>query len=111
MIYINAAVLHTLVPHTKFQGNWLSGSGEDFKVFSIFEHGGHLGLVAWTIYINFRSPFSRMLHIKFGIDWPLVFDKKIFESGGRHGRTDERRLKGYTISSPREPKGSGEQKF
>ena len=34
--------------------------------FTIFGHGGHLGHVTWTIYINFRSS----LHMKFGIDWP-----------------------------------------
>ena len=38
-------------------------------------HGGHLGHVTWTIYmyINFRSPFLRMLHMKFGFDWPSGF--------------------------------------
>ena len=30
------------------------------KVFTIYGHGGHLGRVTWTIYINFRSPFKRM---------------------------------------------------
>ena len=33
------------------------------KVFAIYSHGGHLGHVTWTIYINFRSPFKRMLHM------------------------------------------------
>ena len=37
------------------------------KVFTIFGHGGHLGHVTWTIYINFRSPFPKRLHMKFGI--------------------------------------------
>ena len=43
------------------------------KVFAIYSHGGHLGHVTWTIYINFRSPFLRMLHMKFGFDWPSGF--------------------------------------
>ena len=43
------------------------------KVFAIYNHGGHLGHVAWTIYTNFRSPFLRMLHMKFGFDWPCGF--------------------------------------
>ena len=30
-------------------------------------------VVTWTIYINFRSPFPRRLHIKFGFDWPSGF--------------------------------------
>ena len=43
------------------------------KVFAIYRHGGHLGHVTWTIYINFRSPFLRMLHMKFGFDCPSGF--------------------------------------
>ena len=43
--------------HAKFQDHTTSGSGEeDFKVFTIYGHGGHFGHVTWTIYINFRSP-------------------------------------------------------
>ena len=60
--------------HTKFRKNQPTGSGEDFlRVFTIYGHGGHLGHVTWTIYINFRSPFPRRLHIKFGFDWPSGF--------------------------------------
>ena len=56
--------------HAKFQDHRTSGSGEEFlKVFTIYGHGGHLGHVTWTIYTNFRSPFPRRLHIKFGFDW------------------------------------------
>ena len=44
-----------------------------FKVFTINGHGGHLGHVTWTIYINFRSPFPEKVHMKFGIDWPSGF--------------------------------------
>ena len=39
-------------------------------VFTIYGHGGHLGHVTWTIYIDSHSPFSWMLHMKFGFDWP-----------------------------------------
>ena len=58
--------------HTKFRENRSTCSvEEDFlKVFTIYGHGGHLGHVTWTIYANFRSPFPRRLHIKFGFDWP-----------------------------------------
>ena len=60
--------------NAKFQDHRTSGSGEDFlKVFTIYGHGGHLGHVTWTIYINFGSPFPRRLHIKFGFDWPSGF--------------------------------------
>ena len=55
--------------HAKFQDHRNSGFGEDFfKVFTIYGDGGHLGHVTCTIYINFRSPFPRRLHIKFGLD-------------------------------------------
>ena len=61
--------------HAKFQDHRTSGSGEEdfLKVFTIYGHGGHLGHVTWTIYINFRSPLPRRLHIKFGFDWPSDF--------------------------------------
>ena len=62
--------------HTKFRGNRLAGSGEeDFLRFLPYMgmDGGHLGHVTWTIYTNFRSPFPRRLHIKFGFDWPSGF--------------------------------------
>ena len=39
----------------------------------IYSYGGHLGHVTLTIYINFLSPFPRMLHMKFGFDWPSGF--------------------------------------
>ena len=75
IIYIKFVELESQMLHAKFQDHRPSGSGEEdfFKVFTIFEHGGHLGHVTWTIYINFRSPFPRRLHIKFGFDWPSGF--------------------------------------
>ena len=60
--------------HAKFQDHRISGSGEDFlKVFTIYGHGGHLGHVTCTIYINFLSHYLRRIHVKFGIDWPIGF--------------------------------------
>ena len=57
--------------HAKFEDHRTCGSGEDFfKVFTMYGHGGHLGHVTLTIYINFCSPFPRRLLIKFGFDWP-----------------------------------------
>ena len=44
-----------------------------FYDFTNYGHGGHLGLVTGTIYINFRSPFPGMLHMKFSFDWPSGF--------------------------------------
>ena len=46
------------------------------KVFTIYEHSGHLGHVTWTIYTNFGSPFQRRLHINFGFDWPSGFGEE-----------------------------------
>ena len=42
-------------------------------VFTIYGHGGHLGHVTTIIYRHFRSPFLRMLHMKFGFEWPSGF--------------------------------------
>ena len=43
------------------------------KVFTIYGHGGHLGHVTCTIYINFLSHFPRRIHMKFGIGLPVGF--------------------------------------
>ena len=51
--------------------------------------------------MNFRSPFLRMLHMKFGFDWPkAVSEEKIFEIVDDDGRTPEH---GHPVSSPCEP--------
>ena len=74
MIYTHFVEFHCLMLHAKLQNHRPSGSGEeDFKGFAIYSHGGHLGHVTWTVYTNFRSPFLRMLHMKFGFDWPSGF--------------------------------------
>ena len=36
-----------------------------FKLFIIYGHGGHLGHMTWTKYINFLSPIAWRLHMKF----------------------------------------------
>ena len=38
------------------------------KVFIINEHGGHLGHVTCTMYINFLSNFPMRLNTEFGFD-------------------------------------------
>ena len=65
--------------HAKFQDHMTSGSGEEdfFKVFTIYGYGGHLGHATWSIYMDFRSPFPRRLHIKFGLDWPCGFREDV----------------------------------
>ena len=70
-------------------------------VFTIYGHGGHLGHVTWIIYINFCSPFLRMLHMNLALIGPAVSEEKIFEIVD-DGRTDDGRTPehGYTISSP-----------
>ena len=61
--------------HAKVQDHKTYGSGEEdfLKAFTIYWHGGQLGHVTWTIYINFSPPFPRRLHIIFGFDWPSGF--------------------------------------
>ena len=52
--------------HTKYCGNRSTGSGEeDFrKVFTIYGLGGHVGNVTQVPQTNFRSSYSRRLHLK-----------------------------------------------
>ena len=55
--------------HTKFVENQRPSSGEDFlRVFTIYGRGGHLGHVTQMPRTDFRSLYSRKLHIKFGFD-------------------------------------------
>ena len=79
MIYTNFVEFHCLMLHAKFQTNRPSGTEEEnfLKVFAIYSHGGHLGHVTLTNYINFHSLFLRMLHIKFGFDWPSDFREDV----------------------------------
>ena len=75
MIYINFVDLCSLMLHAKFQNHRPSGSEEEIflNVFAIYSHGGNLGHVTLTIYINFHFLFLRMHHIKFGFDWLSSF--------------------------------------
>ena len=68
-LYINFVELQSLMLNAKFQNHGPSG----LNVLAIYSHLGHVTL---TIYINFHSPFLRMLHRKFGFDWPSGFSEK-----------------------------------
>ena len=59
--------------HAKFQDHWTSGSGEEDFLRFLPYMGMAAIFVTKTIYINFRSPFPRRLHIKFSFDWPSGF--------------------------------------
>ena len=54
--------------HTNFRGNRPAGSGEEdfLRVFTIYEHGGHLGHVTSIKFINFRFHVPKSLHINLG---------------------------------------------
>ena len=64
--------------HTRFRGNRPTGSGEEdfFRVFTIYGHGGHIGHVTRVSQTNFRFPYPKRLHIKFGFDWPSGFGEE-----------------------------------
>ena len=47
--------------------------------FTIYGRGGHLGHVTEMSRTNFRSPYQRRLHIKFGLIGQAVSEKKMFE--------------------------------
>ena len=65
--------------HTKFQGHWSIGSGEEdfLKVFTIYGHGGHVGHVTQLICINFHSHSPSSFHMTFGSKSPNCFSEKI----------------------------------
>ena len=67
--------------HTKFRENRPAGSGEEnfLRVYTIYGRGGHLGHVTQMPRTNFRYPYPRRLHIKFGLVRQAVLEKKMFE--------------------------------
>ena len=96
--------------HTKFQGHRPFDAREEdfFKVFTIYGHGGHLGQVTWTIWINFRSPVPRRLYMKFGFNQPSCFRGDVWKCWHTtHIRTTDAYLY-YKLTN--DPKGSGELK-
>ena len=63
--------------HTKFQGHWSTGSGEEnFKVFTIYGHGSHVGHVTQPICTNFHSHSPLNFHMSFGFKSPNCFCEK-----------------------------------
>ena len=55
-----------LVPEKKIFEGFLTING----------HGGHLGHVTQMPRSNFRPPYPRKLHIKFGFNWPSGFGEE-----------------------------------
>ena len=74
IIWTNFVVLEYPMLHTKFKviGLWFQRR-RFLKVFTIYSHGGHLGNMSWTVWINFRSPIRRRLLMKLGFSWPSGF--------------------------------------
>ena len=64
--------------HTKFQGHWSIGSGEEdfFKVFTLYGYGGHVGHVTQLICINFHSHYPSSFHMNFGSKSSNCFSEK-----------------------------------
>ena len=82
--------------HTKPQGHWPFGSGEEdfWRVFTIYGRGGHLGHVTQTPEQTFVPPTHGGSKWNLASIGPAVLEK-IFENENG-GRTDH----AYTISSP-----------
>ena len=70
------------------------------KGFTIYGHGGHLGLVTKTIWTNFRFRVLRSLHMKFEFNWPSGFRGedvwKCWWTDDRRRTTDGRTDNGVT---------------
>ena len=61
MFHANFVVLKSMMLHTKFQGNWPSGSGKKvFKCFCIFEHGSQIGLETMNIWLSFLFSYPML---------------------------------------------------
>ena len=74
----------SLMHHAMFGNHRPSGSREEkkyrfFLFIAIFLFIGH---VTWAIYINFHSPFLRMLHMKFVLIGQVVSEKKMVKYYG-----------------------------
>ena len=61
--------------HTKFHENRPAGSGEEdfLRVFTIYEHGGHLGHVTRIMFKKNHLLVPESLHTKFSSEWPSSF--------------------------------------
>ena len=88
--------------HTKFRENRPAGSGEEdfWRVFTIYGRGSHFGHVTQMPRTNFRSPYPRRLHIKFGFDRASGFGEDVWNCLQR--QTNVRRTPDHEcpISSP-----------
>ena len=64
--------------HTRTQGHWPFGSGEEgfLRGFTIYGRGSYLGHVTRMPRINFRSPDPWRLHMKFDFHWPSGFGEE-----------------------------------
>ena len=73
-IWTNLNPLHPRMLCAKFGWNWLSGSGEDFLISSMYFH--YFVIIspwerAWPfIWTNLNPLYPRMLCAKFGWNWP-----------------------------------------
>ena len=57
---------------TKFRGNRPAGSGKE-DLFTIYEHGGHLGHVTSIMSSDFHFLVPESFHTKFGSDQQSSF--------------------------------------
>ena len=81
IIWTNYDGLESLMLHTKFPGNWSTGSGEEdfWRVFTIYGCGGHLGHVTSIISSNFHFIVPESFHTKFGSERHSSFEKIQFQ--------------------------------
>ena len=58
------------------------------KVFTIYAHGGHLGHVTWTVWINIFPPFHKGSVWNLTLIGRVVSEKKMFQECGRRQTTE-----------------------
>ena len=114
IIWTNLVVLEHPMLYTNFQGHRPFGSGEEdfFKVFTISGHDGHLGHVTWKVLFPHAMEAPYEIWLWLAKQFLRRRCIKSVDDDGRQTVTDDwRQGPTYTISSPIQPKGSGELKI
>ena len=93
IIWANLVALEHPMLHTKFQGHWLIGCREeDFKVFTIYGHGGHLGHMNRNIWATFVPPSHRSSIWNLTLILRRCLKSVADDDDGRRRTTDDRGL-------------------
>ena len=108
IIWANLVVLKHPMMHTKIQGHWPFGSGEEdfFRLLPYMTMAAILDMWPWPFEQTFIPPSHRSSIWYLTLIGPVVSEEKMFKECGRRRTTttyDGRQRPTYPISSPYEP--------